>query len=107
MRASCDQARDDRLRRAFPALLLAKAQEQPELDRLRTGAQDEQHARLEDLLRRGIAEGHLAPDVTLDDALLQLLAPLILITGDIHDFDDDVADHIVDLFLASHRPDGT
>jgi hypothetical protein len=21
-------------------------------------------------------------------------------------FDDDVADHIVDLFLASHRPDG-
>jgi AcrR family transcriptional regulator len=104
MRASCDQARDDRLRRAFPALLLAKAQGQPELDRLRSGAQDEQQARLEDLLRRGVAEGHLAPDVTLEDALLQLLAPLILITCDLHDFDDDVAERIVDLFLASHRP---
>jgi TetR/AcrR family transcriptional regulator, regulator of autoinduction and epiphytic fitness len=106
MRASCDQAGDDRLRRAFPALLLAKAQGQPELDRLRAGAQDEQQARLEDLLRRGVAEGHLGPDVTLEDALLQLLAPLILITCDLHDFDDDVADRIVDLFLASHRPDG-
>jgi AcrR family transcriptional regulator len=104
MRASCDQARDDRLRRAYPALLLARAQGQPGLDRLRTGAQDEQEARLEELLRRGIAEGRLAPDVTLDDALLQLLAPLVLITSDIHDFDDDVADRIVDLFLASHRP---
>jgi hypothetical protein len=104
MRASCDQARDDRLRRAFPALLLAKAQGQPALDRLGSGAQDEKRAHLEELLRRGVAEGHLAPDVTPDDALLQLLAPLILITCDIHDFDDDVADHIVDLFLASHRP---
>jgi len=106
MRASCDQARDDRLRRAFPALLLAKAQGQPQLDRLRLGAQDEQQARLEDLLRRGIAEGGISSGVTLEDALLQLLAPLILITCDIHDFDDDVADHIVDLFLASHDPTG-
>jgi AcrR family transcriptional regulator len=105
IRASCDQAQDDRLRRAFPALLLAKAQGQPGLDRLRSGAQDEQQARLEDLLRRGIAEGQIAPDVTLEDALLQLLAPLILITCDLHDFDDDVADRIVDLFLASHRRD--
>jgi AcrR family transcriptional regulator len=105
MRASCDQARDERLRRAFPGLLLAKAQGQPELDRLHSRAQDEQQARLEDLLRRGVAEGHLAPNVTLQDALLQLLAPLILITCDLHDFDDDIADRIVNLFLASHRPD--
>jgi hypothetical protein len=104
MRASCDQARDERLRRAFPALLLAKAQRQPALDRVRSGAQDEQQARLEDLLRRGVTEGQLAPDVTLEDALVQLLAPLVLITCDLHDFADDVADHIVDLFLASHRP---
>src|SRR6266508_2587728 len=67
MRASCDQARDNRLRRAFPALLLARAQGQPELDRLRSEAQDEQQARLEDLLRRGVAEGNLGPDVTLQD----------------------------------------
>jgi hypothetical protein len=105
MRASCDQARDDRLRRAFPALLLAKAQRQPELDIVRSGAQEWQQARLEDVLRRGVAEGHLGPDVTLNDALLQLLAPLVLITCDLHDFDDDVADRIVDLFLASHRAD--
>jgi len=32
------------------------------------------------LLRRGVAEGHLARSVTLQDGLLQLLAPLILIT---------------------------
>jgi hypothetical protein len=32
------------------------------------------------LLRRGVAEGHLARSVTLEDGLLQLLAPLILIT---------------------------
>jgi AcrR family transcriptional regulator len=106
LRASCDQARDERLRRAFPALLLAKSQGQPQLARVRSGAQDDQQAQLEDLLERGVAEGQLAPDVTLEDALLQLLAPLILITCDIHDFDDDVADRIVDLFLASHRPDG-
>lgn len=84
--------------------MLAKAQAQPGLDRLRSETQDERQARLEDLLRRGIAEGHLAPDVMLEDALLQLLAPMILITCDLHDFDDDVADRIVDLFLASHRP---
>jgi AcrR family transcriptional regulator len=106
MRASCAQARDDRLRRAFPALLLARAQDQLELDRLRSQTEDDQRAMLEDLLRRGVAEGRLAPDVTPEDALLQLLGPLILITCDLHDFDDDVADHIVDLFLASHRPDG-
>ena len=104
MHASCEQARDDRLRRAFPALLLAKTQQQSGLDNLRTQTQDEQEARIRDLLRRGVEEGQLAPNVTIEDALLQLLGPLILITSGIHDFDDDVADRIVDLFLASHRP---
>jgi hypothetical protein len=43
--------------------------------------------------------------VTIDDAMLQLIAPLIMITCGFHEFDDDsVADRIVDLFLASHRP---
>lgn len=102
--ANCQRARDDRLRRAFPAMLLAKAQGQPGLDRLRSQSDGDQRDRLEDLLRRGVAEGRLAPDVTLEDALLQLLAPPILITCDFHHFDDDVADRIVDLFLASHRP---
>jgi AcrR family transcriptional regulator len=105
IRANYLTASDDRLRRAFPAMLLAKAQGQPGLDRLRTQTDKDQRARLEGLVRQGIAEGRLAPDVTLEDALLQLLAPLILITCDFHDFDDDVADRIVDLFLASHRPD--
>lgn len=36
--------------------------------------------------------------------MLQLVAPLVLITCDFHDFGVDVADHIVDLFLASHAP---
>jgi AcrR family transcriptional regulator len=106
MRRSCEAARDDRQRRAFPALLLAKAQGTPELQQLRAETDGEQTARLEDLLRRGIAEGQLAPDVTLDDALLQLLAPLILITCDFRDFPGGVADRIVDLFLVSHRPGG-
>lgn len=44
--------------------------------------------------------------MTLDDAMLQLYGPLVLITSDLHEFDDDVADRIVDLFLASHRPAG-
>jgi hypothetical protein len=48
----------------------------------------------------------VAADVTLDDAMLQLYGPLVLITSDLHEFDDDVADRIVDLFLASHRPVG-
>jgi hypothetical protein len=30
---------------------------------------------LEDLLARGIAEGRLAADVTLDDAMVRLVAP--------------------------------
>jgi AcrR family transcriptional regulator len=107
MRASCADAREDRLRRAFPALLLAKAQGQIELDRLRSRTEHDQSAMLEDLLQRGVAEGRLAPDVTLEDALLQLFGPLILITCDFHAFGDDVADRIVDLFLASHRPDPT
>ena len=106
MRASCEQAADDRLRRAFPALLLAKTQQQSGLDHLHTRAQDAQEARLRDLLRRGVDEGQLAPSVTIEDAVLQLLAPLILITTGVHDFDDDVSDRIVDLFLASHRPEG-
>jgi hypothetical protein len=106
MRASCANARDDRLRRAFPALLLARAQGQIEMDRLRSDTERDQRARLEDLLRQGVAEGHLAPDVTVEDALLQLAGPLILITCGLHDLDDEgVADRIVDLFLASHRPD--
>lgn len=104
MRANCTQARDDHLRRAFPALLLAKAQAQPALDQLRSRSDEEQTVQLENLLQRGVAEGRLAPDVTLEDALLQLVAPLVLITCDFRDFGDDVADRIVDLFLASHRP---
>ena len=39
------------------------------------------------------------------EAGVELLGPLILITCDVRDSDDDVADRIVDLFLASHRPD--
>jgi AcrR family transcriptional regulator len=105
IRANCDNARGDRLRRAFPAMLLAKAQGQLGLDRLRSQSEHDQRALLEDLLRRGVDEGHLAPDVTIDDAMLQLIAPLIMITCGFHEFDDDsVADRIVDLFLASHRP---
>ena len=106
MRTSAAQARDDRLRRAFPALLLAKAQGQPGLDRLRTQTQHDQRAWLEDILQRGVAEGRLDPGVTVEDALLQLMAPLVLLTCGIYEFDDDVADRIVDLFLTSHRPAG-
>lgn len=104
IRENCVHARDDRLRRAFPALLLAKAQAQNELERLRTENEHDQRALFEGLLRRGVAEGYLTPDVTLEDAMLQLVGPLVLITCDFHQFDDDVADRIVDLFLASHRP---
>jgi AcrR family transcriptional regulator len=107
MRASCASAGDDRVRRAFPALLLAKAQGQFELDRLRSRTEHDQQAMLEELLHRGVAEGCLAPDVSVEDAVIQLFAPLILITSGIHDFDEDVADRIVDLFLASHRPAGS
>jgi AcrR family transcriptional regulator len=106
IRANYLNASDDRLRRAFPAMLLAKAQGQPGLHRLRSQSEHDQRALLEDLVGRGIAEGRLAPDVTIEDAMLQLIAPLILITCGLHEFDDDVADRIVDLFLASHRPDG-
>jgi AcrR family transcriptional regulator len=104
IRANCESAGGDRMRRAFPAMLLAKAQGQLELDKLRTQTEHDQRALLEDLLGRGVAEGVLAPDVTIDDAMLQLIAPLILITCAFHEFDDQVADRIVDLFLASHRP---
>lgn len=106
MRASCTQAADDRLRRAFPALLLAKAQSQPALERLRDETQDDHHSRLEEILRRGVAEGHLRPDVTVQDAVIQLMAPMVLLTCGFHDLDDPTttADRIVDLFLSSHRP---
>jgi hypothetical protein len=43
--------------------------------------------------------------VTLDEFMLQIVGPLLLITCGFQDFDDSVADRIVDLFLASHRPD--
>ena len=106
MRASCTQAADDRLRRAFPALLLAKAQAQPALERLREETQDDHHSRLEEILRRGVDEGHLRPDVTVQDAIIQLMAPMVLLTCGFHDLDDPTptADRIVDLFLSSHRP---
>jgi len=105
IRANCANAAGDRMRRAFPAMLLAKAQGQLELDRLRSQTEHDQRALLKDLLARGVAEGTLAPGVTIDDAMLQLIAPLILITCAFHEFDDGVADRIVDLFLASHRPE--
>jgi AcrR family transcriptional regulator len=104
LRASCAQAADDRLRRAFPALLLAKAQSQPALERLRDETQHDHRAQLEELIGRGVAEGHLAPDVTVEDAILQLMAPMVLLSCGFHEFDDDVADRIADLFLTSHRP---
>lgn len=106
IRANCANARSERLRRAFPALLLARAQGQLELDRLKSQTEHDQRMRLEHLVERGIAEGRLAADVTIDDVMVQLVAPLILITCDFHDFDDEeaVADRVVDLFLASHRP---
>jgi AcrR family transcriptional regulator len=107
IRANCANAGDDRMRRAFPALLLAKAQGQLELDRLRSKNANDQRSLLEDLLARGIAEGRLDAGVTIDDAMIQLVAPLIMITCGFHDFDEDddgVADRIVDLFLASHQP---
>jgi AcrR family transcriptional regulator len=106
MRASCAQAADDRLRRAFPALLLAKAQSQPALERLRDETQDDHHSRLEEILRRGVAEGHLRPDVTVQDAVIQLMAPMVLLTCGFQDLDDPAttAERIVDLFLSSHRP---
>jgi AcrR family transcriptional regulator len=105
MRASCDSARGDRLRRAFPALLLAKVQDQIELDELRSKTEHDQEAQLADLLRRGVAEGRLGPDVTLEDAQLQLIGPMLLLTCGFLEGDPGVADRIVDLFLASHRPD--
>ena len=104
VRVGCAQASDDRLRRAFPALLLAKAQAQPALERLRDDTEQDHHAQLEGLVRRGVAEGHLSPDVTVQDAVLQLMAPLMLMSCGFHEFDDDVADRIVELFLTSHRP---
>lgn len=106
VRESCANACDDRLRRAFPALLLAKAQSQPALDRLRTESQDAQRALFEELLRRGVDEGVLDPGVTVEDALLQLMAPMVLMTCEFHAFGPDTPDRIVDLFLASHRPTG-
>jgi AcrR family transcriptional regulator len=104
VRASYEQASDDRWRRAFPALLLAKAQGQLELDRLRSETEHDERARFDELLQRGVAEGAIADDVTLDHFMLQIVGPLLLITCGFQDFDDDVADRIVDLFLASHRP---
>jgi hypothetical protein len=76
-------------------------------DRLRSKTEHDQRSLLEDLLARGIAEGRLAVDVTIDDAMVQLVAPLIMITCGFHELDEDddgVADRIVDLFLASHQP---
>ena len=104
VRASYEQASDDRWRRAFPALLLAKAQGQLELDRLRSETEHDERARFEELLQRGVAEGAIAADVTLEHVMLQIVGPLLLITCGFQDFDADVADQIVDLFLASHRP---
>src|SRR5687768_3059077 len=104
MRTSCERSCDDRLRRAFPALLLAKAQNQGALDKLRDRSQADQRHLLEDLLQRGVAEGRIGPDVTVEDAMLQLMAPTLLMTCGLYDADPGVADRIVDLFLASHRP---
>jgi tetracycline repressor-like protein len=72
VRASYEQASDDRWRRAFPALLLAKTQGQLELDRLRSETEHDERARFEELLQRGVAEGAIAPDVTMDDVMLQI-----------------------------------
>jgi hypothetical protein len=75
--------------------------------RPRSETEHDERAQFEDLLRRGVAEGAIAGDVTLDDVMIQVVGPLLLITCGFQDFDDGVADRIVDLFLASHRPTGS
>lgn len=100
---------DDKWRRLFPALILL-ANQQDELHHLDSDMKKRQHDLAEELLRRGVNEGHLVPSV-LDDlgrSMALLVGPLVFsaITGTLTEAETlQLADVTVDQFLRAHRPD--
>jgi len=96
---------DPRWKRLMPAIMLLKA-EMGTMAELENDMKEQQFAVMVSVLRRGVAEGRLSPDV-LDDvpATITLLAGPLLMAGltDSVPLTPEFADRTVDHFLAANR----
>ncbi len=91
--------------RIVPALLMLKTHADGVAD-LEKRLEKNQSDAITEILRRGIAEGTIKPDLDLDVATAQLVGPLLFaqLTGSTP-LDHALADSTVDIFLAAHaRP---
>jgi AcrR family transcriptional regulator len=90
--------------RVLPALLLLKRHEDG-IANLEKRLEERQNDVLDRLIRRGVAEGLLAPDADDREAATQLIGPLFFahLTGSVP-VDEGFVDRTVDRFLATYRP---
>jgi AcrR family transcriptional regulator len=97
--------RDEHWNRIMPAILLLKS-EAGALAELDEEMREQQHGVVEDVLRRGVAEGAL-PATVLDEvdvAMTLLSGPLLMagLTG-LAELDDALAERVIEQFLAGQQ----
>lgn len=92
--------------RILPSLLLLKTHADGIADVEQKLEQNQSDA-IGDILRRGIDEGQLTPDLDPGIATAQLVGPLLFaqLTGSTP-LDQALADHVIDAFLAAHSRRG-
>ncbi|MBK5222114.1 MAG: TetR/AcrR family transcriptional regulator [Acidimicrobiia bacterium] len=91
--------------RVLPALLALRTQSHGIAD-LEQRIEKRQEDAVEVVLRRGMAEGRLAPDVDLDQATALLVGPLLFaVLMDKPAVDEALCDRVVDAFLGTFAPD--
>ena len=95
---------DEHWKPLIPALAMLKAQH-PDLAELESTLNAQQGAVIEPVLQLGVDEGRLGPDLTTDLTSTLLVGPLLMatLTGSIA-LDDELADAVVDHFLAATAP---
>lgn len=88
--------------RVLPALLTLRLQQHGIAD-LEQRLEEKQEDALEDVLRLGIDEGHLSPDIDLQQATALLIGPLLfaVLIGR-PEVDEAFCDHVVDGFLRTY-----
>ncbi|MGE3621926.1 MAG: TetR/AcrR family transcriptional regulator [Acidimicrobiia bacterium] len=88
--------------RILPALLVLKTHQDGIADLEQQLEENQEHA-IEAVLRRGVEEGHLAPDFDLEEASALIVGPLLFahLVGK-PPVDERLCHHVVDVFLRTH-----
>lgn len=104
VRQFVEMSNDPEWTRIFPALLMLRAHEET-VEHIQRRMEDKQEDALADILRRGVAEGKLRPDVDKEVVGAILLGPLVFahLTGKLA-VDQALADVAVDNALRAFAP---